>query len=99
MNSVLLWGGGGAKTKISECICKEKRENKEPGETKAIQQTSVAFGGMQQQQKCISDGKQQQDRCFLLHNRRRCTTMCQQAKKHKNHMSTRGETNLHIFNC
>lgn len=38
MNSVLL---GGVKTKMSECISKEKknkRENKEQGETKAIKQ-------------------------------------------------------------
>lgn len=57
MNSVLL-GGKNQNIRVHK---QRKRENKEPGETKAIQQTLVAFGGMQQQQKCISDGKQLQD--------------------------------------
>lgn len=58
MNSVLL---GGKNQNIRVHKQRKKGENKEPGETQAIWQTLVAFGDMQQQQKCISDGKQLQD--------------------------------------
>lgn len=59
---VCCWG---VKTKMSECISKEKKRKKERIKNKVkpkrSSKTLLVFGDMQRQQKCISDGKQLQD--------------------------------------